>query len=269
MYDLNQTPMIAQTIDEVLEKLEKIIDDSARNRDRMAYFASLYQKVTLKVKEGINNGQFGDGKSLEKLDTLFANRFLVAFQQWKSGKPVTKSWEIAFKAAEKSSTLILQHLLLGINAHINLDLGIATVQAADGQDLSELKKDYSSINLILSSLSYGVFHNLNTVSPFLSVLGFSGTKSNSMLVQFSIGNARDGSWIFAEDLIKLSSDDRKNFISRRDNEIAELATCLLKSQGLLRIGIWIIHLFENKNVTEVINILHTHQKLYKYELNLS
>src|SRR5436190_1109138 len=112
LYDLNQTPMIAQTIDEVIEKLEKIIDDSGRNGDRMGYFATLYLKVTLKVKEGVANGQFKEGTSLEKLDILFANRYLYAFHQWKSGNPVTKSWEVAFKAAGESSRLILQHLLL-------------------------------------------------------------------------------------------------------------------------------------------------------------
>jgi len=45
--------MPATTIDEVLSELEVIIADSTEKGDRAGYFASLYHKVTSKVKEGI------------------------------------------------------------------------------------------------------------------------------------------------------------------------------------------------------------------------
>lgn len=45
--------------------------------------------------------------------------------------------------------LILQHLLLGINAHINLDLGIAAAQTSPGDDLPDLRNDFVEINRVL------------------------------------------------------------------------------------------------------------------------
>jgi len=36
----------------------------------------------------------------------------------------------------------MQNLLLGMNAHINLDLGIAAVQTCGGADLIMLKDDF-------------------------------------------------------------------------------------------------------------------------------
>lgn len=261
------TPALPQTLDEVIARLEKIISDSKHHNSRAGYFAALYHKVTVKVKEGIEKGQFVNGSSLAQLDITFANRYFDAYECWQSGKPFSKSWKVAFENCDKRSRLVLQHLLLGMNAHINLDLGIATVEVSKGK-IEELRNDYDAINLILSSLTYGVINKLNVVSPFLSVLGFGGTKSNFMLVQFSMGNARDGSWCFAEDLSKQLSDPDayQKFIADRDTEIAELGSSLTKTTGFLSFGIWLIHLFEKKNVKQVISILSDYVKPYKKDL---
>ncbi|MFB6456280.1 DUF5995 family protein [Chitinophaga sp. Hz27] len=262
---MSTTPIVASTLDEVIAKLESIIAYSIQHKDRSGYFAALYYKVTLKVKEGIAAGQFGDGQNIARLDIQFANRYFNAYDQWQKGAPVTKSWEMAFTATKQRSYLILQHLLLGMNAHINLDLGIATCEIADG-NLDNIRTDYNNINLILSSLTYGVISQLNLLSPFMSILGFRGSKSNSMLVQFSLGNARDGSWCFAEALALQKGSAYDAFILNRDNEIAELGGSLIKNKGFLRIGVWLIHLFENKKVDEIIDVLNDFKKPYKKDL---
>ncbi|NIG56543.1 DUF5995 family protein [Chitinophaga sp. Cy-1792] len=262
---MSATPIVANTLDDVLAKLESIIARSIKEKDRSGYFAALYYKVTLKVKEGIAAGQFGDGANISRLDVQFANRYFQAYDQWQQGKPVTKSWEVALNATKQRSCLILQHLLLGMNAHINLDLGIATCEVAAG-NLEAIRTDYNNINLILSSLTYGVISQLNILSPFMSVLGFRGTRSNSMLVQFSMGNARDGSWCFAEVLAQQQGTAWNDCITQRDSEIAELGGSLIKNSGFLKIGIWLIHLFENKNVRYIIDVLNDFKKPYKKEL---
>lgn len=258
-----KTPIIAETLDEVITHLEKIIQESKIQNNRAGYFAALYHKVTLQVKYGIDNGQFINGNNIVKLDITFANRYFDAYQKWNDGKQVPQSWKVAFENCEKSSRLVLQHLLLGMNAHINLDLGIATVEVSSG-DISNLKNDFDAINLILSSLTYGVFNKLNVISPLLSLLGFSGTKSNFMLIQFSMGNARDGSWCFAEKLSEKQTNQHEytKFIEDRDTEIAELGVSLTKTTGMLTFGIWLIHLFELKNVRKTIEILSEYVKPY-------
>ena len=45
----------ANSIDEVIFFLDKIILESESNSDTIGYFSALYRKVTIKVKEGINN----------------------------------------------------------------------------------------------------------------------------------------------------------------------------------------------------------------------
>lgn len=268
-----KTPQPTHTLQEVVDRLAQIISDAKRDHNRAGYFAALYHKVTVKVKEGVDKGQFANAESLARLDIMFANRYFYALEQWQKKEkglphlPISKSWEVAFTHAAKSSRLVLQHLLLGMNAHINLDLGIATVEVAEG-DIDALRNDFDAINTILSSLTYSIINKLNIVSPLLSFLGFSGTRSNSMLIQFSMGNARDGSWCFAEDLAAKFTDETAytQLIADRDIEIAELGTSLTSSTGFLKFGIWMIHLFEWKNINRIIELLSDYKKLYKKDL---
>lgn len=256
-----------KTLDQVIARLEQIMSDSRKNKDRNGYFAALYHKVTVKVKEGIDSGQFANGQSLAMLDVMFANRYFDALDQWEKGGQVSRSWVVAFENSKRSSRLVLQQLLLGMNAHINLDLGIATVDASKG-DVETLKKDYDAINTVLAGLTYNVISKLNIVSPLLSALGFSGANSSSMLIQFSMGNARDGSWCFAEDLAKFfnSPEEYHKFIEKRDIEIAELGKSLTQSSGVLKFGIWLIHLFEWKNVRRIIEMLTDYRKPFMKDL---
>src|SRR5215510_6312535 len=115
----------AQNIDEVIARLTDIIDISRREPGRLGYFAALYRNVTISVKNAILNGRFEDGERMEMLDVNFANRYLEAYELHSKGETPTASWQVSFEAAGHWRPLILQHLLLGINAHINLDLGIA------------------------------------------------------------------------------------------------------------------------------------------------
>ena len=70
----------AETIDGVIGKLDQIIDWSYTTKSRLGYFAALYRKVTIKVKEGIEEDFFEDGERMERLDVIFANRSLDVFQ---------------------------------------------------------------------------------------------------------------------------------------------------------------------------------------------
>ena len=199
---------------------------------------------------------------METLDVLFANRYLDAYDLWNKKLPVTGSWKVAFETTTHSSALILQHLLLGMNAHINLDLGIAAVETAKGQDLQNIKKDFDSINGVIAALTYQVMGELNRVSPLLSLMGLHATNYNSILIQFSIGNARDGAWCFAEDLCKKTGSDYDSFIAERDRNIQQLAESMIHANKLLQFTLWVIHLFEWKKPSRVIKALHEYQKAY-------
>jgi hypothetical protein len=254
--------MAATTIDEVLLQLDKIITDSRQANDRAGFFASLYYKVTARVKEGIVKNELENNGRMEKLDVLFASRYLDALEKWRSDLPITTSWKTALDATRDRSALVLQHLLLGMNAHINLDLGIAAVETMQGQNLQDIEKDFDSINIIIGSLTYEVLNEINRMSPLISLIGLHSANTASILIQFSVSNARDGAWCFAEDLSKKKGIDYSLFIEARDKDIHTLGDTLLHFKGTLRFTLWLIHLFEWKNPARIITQLHEFKKKY-------
>ena len=164
-------PKEAVTIDDILAQLQVIIDLCIKSNSRIGYFAALYHKVTLKVKEGIRNREFEDGIRMEKFDVIFAKRYLDAVTQWNADVEPTPPWLVSFKATVRHSPLLLQHLLLAMNAHINFDLAIAAVELArTGYNIQALRRDFMSINNILGSLALEVTTQINKVSPLMSLL---------------------------------------------------------------------------------------------------
>jgi hypothetical protein len=250
------------TIDQVLAQLENIIAESKKTGDRVGYFAALYYKVTAKVKEGIAKNEFENGPRMERLDVLFASRYLDALQQWRKSQPVTESWKVAFEATRRSSLLVLQQLLLGVNAHINLDLGIAAVETVGQGTIQDIQKDFDAINTIITSLTYEVIHEITQVSPLLSLLGLHANNTNSLLIQFSIGNARDGAWCFAEELSQKRAQEYSDCISARDKDIAQLARALTKSTGFIRFTLWLVHVVEWHDPRKIIRVLHKYKKKF-------
>jgi hypothetical protein len=95
--------------------------------------------------------------------------------------------------------MILQHLLLGMNAHINLDLGIASAEVA-GPRLPVLYGDFIRVNEILFGMLDGLQEALGEVSPRLRWLDRLGVGTDEWLMRMSIRTARDLAWRFADRL---------------------------------------------------------------------
>ena len=155
----------ARSIDEVIERLRIIVGETQDANSTMGYFAALYRRVTVEVKRKIAEGYFDDNARMERLDVLFANRYLEAYDAYREERPLTRSWRFAFDAAGSWHYIVLQHLFLGMNAHINLDLGIATAQAAPGSAILSLENDFKKINTILLSLIDEVEAKLAEIWP--------------------------------------------------------------------------------------------------------
>ncbi|HEY6901659.1 MAG TPA: DUF5995 family protein [Puia sp.] len=92
-------------------------------------------------------------------------------------------------------------------------------------------------------------------SPLLSLIGKHSKNTESVLVQFSMTNGRDGAWCFAEDLFKLSGEGYRTCIADRDKSIAKLGHTLVHFRAMLRLTVWFIHLFECKRPRRIIEVL--------------
>jgi hypothetical protein len=242
----------ATTIDEVIQFLDEIIATSKLEQSAIGLFTTLYREVTLQIKHGIANGSFQNGERMEKLDVIFANRYLKAYYQYKAKEKPSECWEFSFQQAESFWPIVVQHLLLGINAHVNLDLGIASAQVSTPEDIESLKSDFDQINTILSNLVGSVEKCLIKIWPTLTIILKLSGKIDNFFIDFSMRTARDGAWKYANEFVALPENQREACIQERDVKITEIAR-LVSNPGYFVSGVFkFIRLFEKGSVAQKI-----------------
>ncbi|MFQ5605426.1 MAG: DUF5995 family protein [bacterium] len=246
---------LADSILEVVEQLDRIIENARSHNSRLGFFAALYREVTIQIQEGIATNFFEDGERMERLDVIFANRYLQALRDFQNGQPPTRSWRLAFEAGASWRPLILQHLLLGINAHINLDLGIAAAQTSPGDALASLKSDFYKINDILSALLEVVQDKISALSPALNLLDKVGGRSDEAIMNFSIQKARDEAWKFAQQLAPFNEEEQETHIQQKDERIVALGKIVRSPVWVINLFTFIIRIFETSKVSKIINVL--------------
>ena len=248
--------MQAKTIDEVIDYLDEIIETARATGSRTGYFAALYKKVTVQVKEKTAAGYFDDNERMEKLDVIFANRYLAAYTAYRDGGEMSKSWQVAFAAANKWRPIVLQHLLVGMNAHINLDLGIAAAEVAPGDQFESLHDDFNKINTILSDLVNDVKEELSQIWPMLRLIDKVMGNAENVIINFSMEVARDMAWSFGKQLAPADDQERQRKITTRDKEVALFGEEIVKPPFLVRIITLFVRIGERGDVTRIIAILN-------------
>ncbi|MBL7813533.1 MAG: hypothetical protein JNL70_00915 [Saprospiraceae bacterium] len=247
----------ASTIQEVITELDIIIAESLSKNNRLGLFAALYRQVTLRVSRGIADGQFNDNERMERLDVVFANRFLEAYKAYQTGQTLTSSWRIAFDAAKRPNLFILQHLLMGMNAHISLDLGIAAAEIAKGQALAQLEPDFNQINKLLISMVDEVQVVLDRFSLTWAVIDKIAGKLDEKLANFNIVFFRNRAWQNTTALHALDGDELFQHIAELDNIVSnENMLFANMNNGFFLPVIRIATLLQNRKVPEVIRALN-------------
>src|ERR1044072_5807341 len=123
--------MPPQTIEEIIARLERIIDDALRSQRRIGYFAALYERVTSNVRRALVAGDvFKNNPRMERLDVIFADRFLAAWDAYSEGREPTASWRVAFEILDDPGPLVAQTPQLGAQQHIHLDLRLGAPTGA-------------------------------------------------------------------------------------------------------------------------------------------
>ena len=247
--------MQAKNINEVISIIDSIIIESKTNQSPLGYFAALYKKVTVQVKEGIESGSFEDGVRMEKLDVIFANRYLHAYFAYQKNETITNSWQKVFDASTRYWPIVLQHLLLGMNVHISLDLGIAAAEVTKNENISTLEGDFNKINEILSSLVNEVENDLAQIWPTLKVILKWTRKVDNFLVDFSMELARNGAWGFAKAIHEAAAENQALLIKERDEKISKRANLIINTGFIGNMIFGIIRLGERGSVADKIAVL--------------
>jgi hypothetical protein len=247
--------MQATTIDEVIRALNDIVDWAWQQKSRAGYFAALYRRITQAVKDGIASGRFQNGPRMEQLDVTFANRYLQAFEQFRAGQQPTVSWQVAFQCASEWQPIVVQQLLVGINAHIGLDLGVAAALTAPGDQIQGLKTDFDEINAVLAGEVGTVEKEIGVISPLIGLLQTFGLRTETQIINFNMTVARDVAWSDAVRMASLAPDQMPAAIADLDARVQLLGRLVISPPALTKLQLSPIRACESNNVQRILNVL--------------
>jgi hypothetical protein len=219
---------------------------AASRRDASGYFPAMYARVTAEIARTVDRAGFADGRSMEAFADDFARRYTDA-----SARTIERPacWQACWDVAGDGKLLIVQHLLLGVNAHVNYDLPQAVVRAAraaGGLDL--VRADFDAVNAVLAATSVDVIRDLDRVSRWVSELASIG---GGRLFNFSLRVARDQAWAAAERMYPLDDDGTREYLAELDRLVSVLAYLIVHPGLPARLAIRVARLLEEHDPIRV------------------
>lgn len=254
----NKTPTAyqeAQSIDQVLDQLDEIIALTVSENNLLCCFAYVYRRTTFSVQQAIISERFENPSRMEKMDVLFANIFIRSFRDFRASEKTSTAWNLAFTPCPHKMSYA-QHILLCMNAHINMDLSVAAATVSKGKDIILLKNDFMVINQILSELTNELQKGLGKVSIMMNLLDFFGFRSDEKIINFSIKKARDFAWLNAMELALLDGTGLERRINEIDKRVLVLGQMIQNPPGrFLSFLLRFIAFFEINNAGKIIKKL--------------
>jgi len=232
-----------QTVDAVLARMQRRIDDLPAHLAHRRIFAGTYRRTTEAVGAAITDARFEDPAWVERWDVVFADLFLDAHDADRDGRAadVPRPWRLAFDAPADLPPL--RHVLLGINAHVNYDLPqamLAVISDADFADtvlLDRRRRDHERIDAVLASRVAAEDGELEPGSVLDTLL----TPLNRMGSKRFLREARQKVWRNVEQLqtARLAGDDayRRRLAELEVLSAAKIADLLAPGQVLLRLAV--------------------------------
>jgi hypothetical protein len=193
--------------------------------DASGYFPAMYARVTDRIRTAAGEGRFDDPARMEVFARAFAGWYTRART---ADGPTPQCWQATFDVVTDRNLMIVQHLLLGINAHVNHDLPQVVVELAqDADDLGVLRTDFDAVNDILAETLPEVVRSLGTVSRWVNLVAARG---GGRVFDFSLVVARKQAWAAAERFQRLDADSRPAEARELDHLVSVLA-CMVARPG--------------------------------------
>lgn len=247
------TPL-PSSIDDVINRLDLIIQETLDTNNYLGIFAYVYRRTTAQIQKAIIEKRFEDNERMEKFDVIFANRYIQAYENFKSQQPISKSWKTAFQVKDQPFTII-QHLMMGMNAHINFDLGLAAAEISPGNKIDELENDFMLVNQILQEIISEMQDRIAKVSRLMFLLDWVGKDKDEKIINFGIVKSRQFAWEFANGIATLEFNEKaKNIlIKKTDNTVAAFNKIIQQPPSrILHFALRLISFFEEKNIEKII-----------------
>jgi hypothetical protein len=218
-----------ESVQDVIDGLGAVEAVLRSQRDRRAVFATGYLNMTLEIGRRVQGSSFLDPAWAARYAACFANLYRTALLAFEQGRidAVPKPWRIAFETSRAGHGLILQDLLLGMNAHINHDLPLALVEVTIDPEREKRRRDHFAVNEAIRAATDPVQEQVARLyAPVLRLLDIGFKRLDEDVANFSVAKARLNAWVSAIALAGAADEDERaavlDSISDRASVMAKL-----------------------------------------------
>lgn len=246
-----------ESIQDVLKEMQTVLATTQSKEDKRGYFAAIYQAETVHVRDAIDQGRFARPDLIESLAVKFARRYLDAFYAYDEHKPLTKAWYVAFDAANRPQPCVLQHIMMGINAHINLDLGLSVAETVPKGQLGLLTEDFDRVNILIGEMTDVIQDRIGEVAPWMRWVDRMGGRLDEFFFRKVVNLSRNRAWNIAEQAQATDSLEYNMMIDKLDNTVYTMGKTILRPAPVTRTLLSVARLREQGSVAHIIDALVT------------
>ena len=224
-----------RALDEVVAGLAGWEEDFRSKNDRRCVFLTLYGTVSAEMRDRVARGAFEDPDWVHRYAVAFANFYRQALEDFEAGSlsKIPMSWRLSFETARHGRGLVLQDVLLGVNAHVNNDLPYALNEVSIGPDRQARYRDHSAVNAVLAAVTERATLRLASLyAPGLTGMDECAGEVDEIAGAFSLDVARESAWESAVALANARDEAERRRVERLIGSRATVLGKLLLASSL-------------------------------------
>ncbi|MCL4265150.1 MAG: hypothetical protein KJ069_18180 [Anaerolineae bacterium] len=223
--------------DPLTDVMQEKIDNWQQAKDRRAVFLQCYRAMTANTLAAVADGRFQDPIWVAGLLNRFADYYFVALDAYDTGQSGASSvWQYTLDAARQKKANVLQHLFLGVNAHINYDLALTLydVLHEEWPSLTPAERDgryrdYCLINdIIAETIDQVQDEVVKRESPLLALVDWLGGRMDEFVVVEMLTGWREEVWRKGVEMVEAADDDGRATLRQSLEQ-----SCLRRGQRIL------------------------------------
>lgn len=225
----------------VVNRMNQQVSAWESQNDRRSIFLNCYALMTNNMLRAVEDQQFHDCPWVTELLHRFADYYFDALTAYDARSTAPAVWQLAFDAAADSRYHVLQHLILGVNAHINYDLVFVLVDmlCREWNDLTPQQRqsryeDHCLVNTI-------IYQTIDTVqdqvverySPAMDFVDKAMFRADEWLLHKMIATWREEVWHGAHQLLACDCQSDTERVSQQvEQRTVHRAHAILGQRGV-------------------------------------
>ncbi|PEN11463.1 hypothetical protein CRI94_15635 [Longibacter salinarum] len=217
----------------LLGRMQSHVESWMATGDVRAVFLECYLIMTRNMVAQVHADAFGDARWVHGLLHRFAEYYFDALSAYESeGMSPPAVWQVAFDCSASGEATAVQHLLLGVNAHINYDL-VLTLEDILAPEWSQLDRghqairyaDHCSVNRVIAQSVDAVQDTvLEPRMQFLEFVDIALGPVDEYLVSRLITSWREDVWRHTQELLRCRDErERRAYVATVEAEALRIA----------------------------------------------